>query len=99
VVGGRLDREVERDLEAVLARGLRQAPDVVVSPELGMDGVVAAVGAADRPRRPGVAGRRHERVVRALAVRLADRVTRGAADDVETQLREPRQMLDNALEA
>ena len=48
-----------------------------------MDGVVAAVLGADRPRGPGVLGAGGERVVRALPVDLADRVDRGQVDDVE----------------
>ena len=51
--------------------------------EVGVHGVVAARGAADRPRRARVVRARVEGVVAALAVRDADRVDRRQVDDVE----------------
>ena len=48
-----------------------------------MDGVVAAVGRADRVGAAGVLGAGVEGVVRALLGRLPDRVHRGEVDDVE----------------
>ena len=53
-----------------------------------MDRRVAAARVADRPRRAGIAGRRRERVVGALAVRQADRVDRRQVEDVEAELGE-----------
>ena len=83
VVGGRVDREVHADVHAVLARGGAQGADVVDRAEVGVDGVVAALLAADGVGRAGVAGAGHERVVAALAVGDADRVDRGHVDHVE----------------
>ena len=54
VVGRALDREVERDVDAVAGRGSGQRAQVVDRAELGVDRVVAAGGVADRPRRAGV---------------------------------------------
>ena len=47
VVGRGVDGEVERDLQPVLARRRHQPGEVLERAELGMDGVVAALGRAD----------------------------------------------------
>ena len=52
-----------------------------------MDGVVAALDVADRPRRPGIGRTGVEGVVRPLAERGADRVDRRKVDDVEPHRR------------
>ena len=59
VVGRALDREVERDLQAVRVGGVDQPVEVVEGAELGVERVVAAFLAADgigaaRVVRPGV---------------------------------------------
>ena len=92
MVGGALDREVEGDLQAVPARRLHQALEVLQRAELGRDRRVAALGPADRPGAAGVAGLGGGRVVAALAVGAADRVDRRQVDDVEAQLGEPGQL-------
>jgi hypothetical protein len=99
VVGGGLDGEVERDVDAVLRRRGAQRPHVVVRAELGMHAVVAARRVADRPRRPGIALAGHERVVAALAVGQPDRVDGWQVEDVEAQLAQPRQLLLHAAQA
>ena len=58
-----------------------------------MDGVVPALGRADRVRRTRVVLVDDQRVVRALAVHPADRVDRGEVDDVEAHLGDRRQPL------
>ena len=68
MVGRALDREVERDLEPVGVRRLDQAVEVVERAELGMERVVAALGAADRIGAAGIVRPRRQRVVAALAV-------------------------------
>jgi hypothetical protein len=45
-----LDREVERDLEPVLARRRDEPAEIVERSELGMDRVMTALVAADRIR-------------------------------------------------
>ncbi len=91
VVGAALQRVVESHLEARLARGGDEGVEVLHGPELGVDGRVAAVGRADRPRAAGVLGAGVEAVVRPLAMGEADRVDRREVDDVEAHLGERRQ--------
>src|SRR5207247_6099678 len=86
VVGRALDREVERDLEPGLGGLLDEAVEVGERAEGGMDGSVAALLAADRPRAAGVALLRRERVVRALAARDPDRVSRRVGRGVNAAL-------------
>jgi hypothetical protein len=90
VVGRALDREVERDLDAVLAARLDEAVEVLLRAELGMDRVVPTLGAPDRPRAPGIALLGGRRVVAPLPVRRADRVDRRQVENVEAELGELR---------
>ena len=83
VVRGALQGEVERDLQPQLGGPLDEGVEVVDRPEVGVDGVVAAVLAADRPGGAGVVRLGREGVVGALAVDLADRVDRRQVDHVE----------------
>ncbi len=99
VVGRGLDREIERDVDAVLPRGGGERAQVRLRAELGMDRVVAAGGVPDRPRRAWIVGRRGERVVAALAVRQPDRVDRRQVDDVEAEFGERWELLRHPGEA
>ena len=54
---------------------------------------------ADRPRAPGIVRPRLQRVVAALAARVADRMDRRQVEHVEAELREPRQQRAHAVEA
>ena len=99
VVGRGVEREVERDVHAVLARGGAEGADVVDRAELGVDGVVAALLAADRVRRAGVVGAGGERVVAALARLDADRVDGREVEDVEAELGDRGDLLLDRLEA
>ena len=98
MVGRALDRQVERDLDARLPAGRDHRVEVLPRPELGMDRLVAALGAADRPRASGIAFLRDERVVPTLPVRRPDRVHGGQVDDVEAELRQRRQHRGDAAE-
>src|SRR5690242_122830 len=51
-----------------------------------MDGGVAALLGADRPRAAGIVGASLERVVLSLAIRPPDRVDRRQVDDVEPEV-------------
>ena len=73
--------------------------EVVHRAELGVDGVVAALGGADRVRHAGVVGAGDERVVAALAVLAADRVDRREVEDVEAVLGDRRDLLLDRLQA
>ncbi len=66
--------------------------------ELGVHGVVAALGAADRPRAAGVAGLGGQRVVAALAVRAPDRMDRRQVHDVEAHGRRALELRLGVLE-
>jgi hypothetical protein len=83
VVGGALQREVERDLHPEVPGAVDERVEVVDGAELRLDGVVATVGRTDRPRRADVAGTGVDVVVAALAVHSADGVDRRQVDDVE----------------
>ncbi len=56
MVGRALDGEIERHLHAVLLAGFDEAVEIVEGAELGMDGVVAAFGAADGVGAAGIVG-------------------------------------------
>ena len=98
VVGRGVQREVERDVHAVLARRRAQGADVLLRAELGVDGVVAALLAADRVRRAGVVGAGGQRVVAALAGCDADRVDGREVEDVEAELGDRGDLLLDLLE-
>src|SRR5207247_7578041 len=83
MVGRGLDREVERDLQPAAFGLLREVIEVVERAEVGVDGGVTALEAADGPRAAGLAWLGGERVVAALAMRAADRMDRRQVDDVE----------------
>ena len=56
VVGAALERVVEGDLEAELGGARHEGVEVVDGAEVGVHGVVAALGGADGPRAAGVVG-------------------------------------------
>src|ERR1700712_6025738 len=86
---GALQRQVERNLEALIACGRDEVVEVVDGAQPGMDRVVSTLVTSDRPRRAAVPGGRGHGVVLALAVHLADGMNRGQVDDVEAHLRDP----------
>ncbi len=98
MVRRRLQRQVEGDLEPELGRPGHEAVEVLEGAEVGVDRVVPAVAGADRPGRAGVVGPGGERVVRPLAVDLADRVDRRQVDHVEAHRRHALQPLGRGLE-
>ena len=99
VVGRALQRDVERDLEAVLLARRDERVEVLERAQLRRDRLVAAVGGADPVDAARVARARNERVVLALAVGGADRVDRREVEDVEAQLGDLWDDLSHALEA
>ena len=93
VVGRALDREVQRDVDAVRrARPRVSARRSSIVPRSGWTASWPPVGVADRPGRAGIAGRGGQRVVAALAVGQADRVDRRQVEDVEAELGQPREL-------
>ena len=93
VVGRALQRDVERHLEAQFVRAGDERVEVVEVTERRLDGVVTAVLRPDGVRRTRILRASRQRVVRALAVDLADRVDRGEVDDVETHVGDGGQTL------
>ena len=87
------------DVHAVLARRGAQLLEVVHGAELGVDGVVAALGGADRVRHARVVGTGDERVVAALAVLAPDRVDRREVEDVEAVLGDRGDLLLDRVQA
>src|SRR6516165_4800889 len=83
MVEGALDREVERDLEAMLGCGVLQSSEVRERAQSRVKRIVAAFGAADRVGATGVVRARLQGVVAALAMRGADRMDRREIKDVE----------------
>ena len=98
VVGGALEGQVESDLQAEASGALDEAVEVGEVAELGVDGVVAALGGADAVGRTRITGSGLQGVVLALAVRCADRVDRGQVDDVEAHAGNARQFVGGARE-
>ena len=99
VVGRGLERQVERDLEPEPVRLGHEGVEVLERAEVGVDGVVAALGRPDRPRGADVVGARVEGVVAALAVDAADGVDRRQVDDVEAHVGHGGQPLRGGAEA
>ena len=63
-----------------------------------MDGVVSALGGADRPGRPGISRTRGERVVRSLAEGPADRMDWREVDNIEAHRGRSLQPLVGCIE-
>ena len=93
VVGGGVERDVERHVHAVLVGGGAQVADVLLGAQLRVDGEVAALLAADRVRRAGIVRAGGQRVVAALALVDADRVERQQVEDVEAEVGDVRDEL------
>ncbi len=75
-----------------------EAVEVLQGPELRMDGRVAALLAADRPRASGIAGRGRERVVASLAKGAADGMDGRQVHDIEAHGRDALQLTLGVLE-
>src|SRR5690606_12361858 len=98
VIGRALERDVERDLEPEAASLGRELAKILERAERRMNVLVTALLRADRPRRARIVRAGHERVVRALPLRSADRMDRRQIDDVEAEAGDVRQTLARALE-
>src|SRR5690606_22419489 len=85
-----LESDVERDLEALPSRVLDERTEILERAERGMHALVPARRGTDLPRRARLTRARIEPVVRALAMRHADRVNRRQIHDVEAEPRDVR---------
>src|SRR3546814_15274475 len=70
MIGGALDREVEREFKTLRFSGGAQSAKCLDAAEIRMHRVVPALFAADRIRRAGIAECRMQSVLAALAIRL-----------------------------
>ncbi len=93
VVGRALKSYVEGHLHSLLVRRAQQMLKVLHGAESRVDGLVPAFFRADRPRAAGLVGSGLCRVVRAFAMRPADRMDWRKVEDVEPHLRDVRQPL------
>ena len=98
MIGGCLQSEIERHLEALSGGRAHKSAEVSDRSEIRVHGVMATGRRPDGPRRPGIAGARRERVVGALAVALTDRMDRREVDDVEPHRRDGGQALHGGAE-
>src|SRR5262249_41124590 len=94
MIGRALNCEIECNLQIVVTTGCNEALEISQRSELRMDGIVPALGRADRIETAGVIGPGVELVVASLPVGAADRMDRGKVDDVETKLDNFRQSRD-----
>ncbi|CAG7261672.1 hypothetical protein PICSAR26_03906 [Mycobacterium avium subsp. paratuberculosis] len=86
-----LQRQVERHLHAQFAGPGDERVEILDGAQIRVDGVVAALVAADRPRRAHIRRAGGGRVVAPLAMYLPDGMDRRQVDDVEAHRRDARQ--------
>ena len=98
MVGRGIEREVERQLDALGARGVHERVEVLQRAELGVDGGEAPLGRADGVGGADVARLGAQRVVPALAVGAPDRVDRREVKDVEAQAPDVVELADHVAE-
>ena len=83
VVRRALEGQVQGHLHAQLPGARDEGDEVLDAAQLGVDGVVPAVGRADAVGRTGIPGLGHQRIVAALAVGGADGRDGGEVEHVE----------------
>ena len=88
VVGGALDREVERHVDPEGRSGVDETAEIRERAELRVDGPMAALRGTDRVGAAGITRLGQCAVVFAFAVDPADRMDRNEIDDVETEPRD-----------
>src|SRR6516164_1234863 len=98
MVGGALDREIERDLHAMAGAGRDQPAEIVERAQFGMDRVMSALDRADRVGAAGIAGLGAELVVAALAIDAPDGMDRRQVKDIEAERGNIRQARDAIVE-
>src|SRR5271169_1368275 len=86
MVGRALDREVDRDLQSQPPGRRYEVIEIVQAAKRRLDRGMAAGFAADRPRTAGTVGKRSQRVVGPLAMRVADRMDGREVNNVESQV-------------
>jgi hypothetical protein len=92
-----LNGEIESDLEAVLVSRADEPAEILQCAELRVDRVVATFGRTDRIGTAKIIGRRVERIVAPLAVRLPDRMKGRKIEDVESHAPDVRKAGDHVF--
>ena len=98
MIGGRLERDVESDLEIVLGRLRDELAKLLEGSELGMNGRVTSQLRSDRPRTPGLTLVSLQGVVPSLAEALSDRMNRRQVQHVESHRGDVRKPLGRGCE-
>src|SRR5579864_5740383 len=98
MIGRTLDCEIERQLHTVFRGGVAHPPEIIERAEAGMNGVVPALGTADRVGTAWVARFGAWRIVATLSVGAPDWVNRRKIDDVKTHRADGRQPADHVIE-
>jgi hypothetical protein len=88
MVGAHLERDIERDIDALLARFGDEASEILESAKLRVNRLVASRFATDGPGAAMVLLRRARLVVRPFALGKADRVNRRQIQHVEAHRRD-----------
>src|SRR5438270_12344175 len=86
MIGRYLKRDIERHVDSALARRDDQMLEVIHRPKLGMDRLVTPLGAADRPRAPGIVRVRGDLIVASFPKGRSDRMDRREVEHVEAHL-------------
>jgi hypothetical protein len=94
MVGRALNGKIERELHSVLISRGDERTKILERSQFRMDGVVAAVGRADGVGAAGIARRRFQRVVAALAVGEADGMNGRQIQHVEAHVPDGGKPLD-----
>ncbi len=98
MIGRTLNREIQRDLQPVVAGRIDQAAEIVEIAQLGVDRVMPTIGGPDGVRAAGIVRASGQAVVRTLAVRAPDRVYRREIQHVKPQIAHIGQTGDHVVE-
>ena len=96
VVGRTIEREIERDLHPAFAHFALQRIEIFESAERQLDCLMPAGFAPDCPRHAGIATLGDDRIIAALAIRMADGMDRREINHVKSHrfsLVKPRQTI------
>src|SRR5438067_13340746 len=98
VIGRTLDREIERDFEAMVGAGSDQATEIVERAKLGMHRVMSALARSDSIGAAGITGFRLQRIVAPFAIGAADGMDRSEVQHIEAERGDLRQSINTVRE-
>src|SRR3546814_12592429 len=98
MIGGALDREVEREFKTLCFSGGAQSAKCLDAAEIRMHRVMPALFAADRLLRAGLAECRMQSVVAALAMRVTDGMDRREIQHVDTHPASPQHQRNDQVQ-